>query len=106
MKAALAYAKESLRIEDMAIFEGSGISRQNRISAQHMHRILEAFAPYHHLMRSENREYYKTGTLYGISTRAGYIVGKKDGLYRYVIMINSPGKSAKAVMRKLLQVLD
>jgi D-alanyl-D-alanine carboxypeptidase/D-alanyl-D-alanine-endopeptidase (penicillin-binding protein 4) len=103
--AALAYAKDILQIDDMTLVEGSGISRKNRISARHMHHFLEAFAPYHRLMRREGREYYKTGTLDGVSTRAGYIVGEKDGLYHYVIMINTPGKSAKPVSRRLLQVL-
>jgi D-alanyl-D-alanine carboxypeptidase/D-alanyl-D-alanine-endopeptidase (penicillin-binding protein 4) len=104
--AALAYAKETLQFDDMTLVEGSGISRKNRISARRMHRILEAFAPYHRLMRHEGREYYKTGTLDGVSTRAGYIVGRKDGPYRYVIMMNTPGKSAKPVSRRLLQVLQ
>jgi D-alanyl-D-alanine carboxypeptidase/D-alanyl-D-alanine-endopeptidase (penicillin-binding protein 4) len=103
--AALAYAKEALQIDDMTLVEGSGISRMNRISARRMDRILKAFVPYHRLMRHEGREYYKTGTLDGVSTRAGYILGEKDGLYRYVIMMNTPGKSAKPVSRRLLRVL-
>ena len=104
--AALAYAKEVLQIDDMTLAEGSGISRKNRISALSMHRILEAFVPYHQLMRHEGREYYKTGTLNGVSTRAGYIVGENDGLYRYVIMMNTPGKSARPVSRRLLRALQ
>lgn len=103
--AALAYAKNSLQIGDMTIVEGSGISRKNRISARHMQRILEAFVPYHRLMRREDREYYKTGTLHGVSTRAGYIAGENDRLYRYVVMINTPGKSAKPVVQRLLRAL-
>ena len=104
--AALNYAAGVLQISDMNIVEGSGISRKNRISAWHMHRILERFEPYHLLMPREGREYYKTGHLHGINTRAGYIAGENDGLYRYVVMINTPGQSTKPVMRKLLQNLQ
>jgi len=103
--AALGFAADILQIDDMTIVEGSGISRMNRVSARHMHRVLEKFEPYHLLMRREGREYYKTGTLYGINTRAGYIVDENGGLYRYVVMINTPGKSIKPVMRKLRQIL-
>ena len=104
--AALNYAADVLQIGDMTIVEGSGISRKNRISAWHMRRILERFEPYHLLMPREGRDYYKTGTLYGINTRAGYITGENDKLYRYVVMINTPGKSTKPVMRKLRQILQ
>jgi D-alanyl-D-alanine carboxypeptidase/D-alanyl-D-alanine-endopeptidase (penicillin-binding protein 4) len=70
-----------------------------------MLRVLDKFKPYHQLMRKKGREFYKTGTLYGVSTRAGYIADQNGGLYRYVVMINTPGKSTKAIMRKLLEIL-
>jgi len=90
----------------MTIVEGSGISRKNRVSADQMLRILDRFESHHTLLRRQGREYYKTGTLYGISTRAGYIESGSGGFYRYVVMMNSRGKSTRPVMRKLLQVLD
>ena len=71
-----------------------------------MLRILAKFEPHHTLMRHRGREYYKTGTLYGISTRAGYIESGNGGFYRYVVMMNSRGKSTQPIMHKLLQVLD
>ena len=102
VSAALTYAVENLKIQGMTIYEGSGISRKNRVSAAHMITVLNKFAPNHHLMRSEKNEYYKTGTLSGISTRAGYLRTPNDQLYRYVVMINTPGKSTQPVMKKLL----
>ena len=104
--AAKAYAATILHITDMNIVEGSGISRNNRITANHMNRILEAFAPYYQLLQYENSTYFKTGTLQGISTRAGYIEGSNGELYRFVIMINTPAKSARPIMRKLRQILE
>jgi D-alanyl-D-alanine carboxypeptidase/D-alanyl-D-alanine-endopeptidase (penicillin-binding protein 4) len=100
------YAAKLLNIQDLNIVEGSGISRKNRISADQMDRILTRFEPHHLLMRRQGREYYKTGTLDGINTRAGYIQSDHGGFYRYVTMINTSGKSTKPVMRKLLQRLE
>ena len=100
------YAKEMLNIENMTIVEGSGISRDNRISAVQMNQVLQEFLPYHYLMRRQGREYYKTGTLSGVSTRAGYIKRSDGRYYRYVIMFNSPGKSTDALILRLLRILD
>jgi serine-type D-Ala-D-Ala carboxypeptidase/endopeptidase (penicillin-binding protein 4) len=99
------YAKKMLNVKDLCIIEGSGISRQNRISANSLHKILEKFEPYHKLMHKSGREFYKTGTLDGISTRAGYIRNEKGGLYRFVVLINTQGKSAESIMNSLLKVL-
>ena len=82
--------------------EGSGISRKNRLTACQMDRILEIFVPFHHLLRQSGRDHYKTGTLKGIRTRAGYIEGKTGGLFRYVVFINTPGRSTAPVMKILL----
>ena len=100
------YAREMLDIDNIAIVEGSGISRDNRISAVEMHQVLQEFLPYHNLMRRQGREYYKTGTLHDISTRAGYIKRSDGRFYRYVIMFNTPGKSTDALILRLLRILD
>lgn len=101
--AALSYAKNILYLEHTHITEGSGISRINKTCAKDMEKILKAFEPYHSLMRHEDREFYKTGTLKGINTRAGYIENTKGQLYRFVVLINTPGKSTKRIMKKLYQ---
>ena len=100
------YAKEMLGIENLIIAEGSGISRDNRVSAAQMDQVLQEFLPYHYLMRREGREFYKTGTLNGISTRAGYIKKTDGDFYRYIIMFNTPGKSTDALILRLLRILD
>jgi D-alanyl-D-alanine carboxypeptidase/D-alanyl-D-alanine-endopeptidase (penicillin-binding protein 4) len=100
------YAKEMLNNADITIVEGSGISRDNRISAVQMNKVLQEFLPYHHLMRRQGREFYKTGTLYGVSTRAGYIKRRNGEFYRYVIMFNTPGKSTDSLILRILRILD
>jgi len=104
--AARAYASEQLGLDDLTIVEGSGISRQNRVSARQMMDILEAFEPYFVLLRQQGRDFYKTGTLFGINTRAGYIVSQDGGRYRYVVMVNTEGKTTRPVMRRLMKLLE
>jgi D-alanyl-D-alanine carboxypeptidase/D-alanyl-D-alanine-endopeptidase (penicillin-binding protein 4) len=106
VEAAVAYAAKELEIDDMKIVEGSGISKQNRVSALHMMRVLEAFEPNFLLLRQQGRDFYKTGTLHGINTRAGFIASQNGGRYRYVIMVNTRGKTTKPLMRQLLKILE
>jgi D-alanyl-D-alanine carboxypeptidase/D-alanyl-D-alanine-endopeptidase (penicillin-binding protein 4) len=100
------YAKNELQIENMNIVEGSGISRDNRVSALQMNRILKQFLPYHRLMRRAGREFFKTGTLHGISNRAGYIETANGKLCRYVILLNTPGKFTDPIILRLLKILE
>jgi len=98
VRAALIFAKEILEIDHIQIEEGSGISRKNKISTRDFYKILNAFIPYYFLMRHTDQMFYKTGTLKGIHTRAGYIKKKNGALYPFVLMINTPGKSPEPMM--------
>jgi len=95
------YAAEVLGLSQFTMVEGSGISRQNRLSAAEMMKIVEAFTPYHHLMRHEGRQYFKTGTLSDIRTRVGYIESRPGRLYRFVVFVNTPGKDTDRIMQVL-----
>ena len=98
------YAKEMLKLENLKIVEGSGIARDNRITAEMMMRVLEAFEPHRSLMRHREKEYYKTGTLKGVNTRAGFLEEEGER-YRFVIMTNTPGKSSEKIVDRILQQL-
>lgn len=95
------YYRRDLGIQTGLIVEGSGISRQNRMTARAMGTVLERFVQHHQRMRRQGRQFYKTGHLKGIRTRAGYLASSKGGLYRFVVMINTPGKSTHIIMRLL-----
>jgi D-alanyl-D-alanine carboxypeptidase/D-alanyl-D-alanine-endopeptidase (penicillin-binding protein 4) len=101
-----AYYRDNLGIKTGRIVEASGLSRENRITARAMLRILEHYEPYHGLMRRQGRQYYKTGHLKGVRTRAGFISGNHGGLYRFVVMCNTPGKSTDAIMRAIERHLN
>ena len=102
----MAYATKELALANLEIAEGSGIYRKNRVSARQMMRVLEAFEPNYVLLRQQGRDFYKTGTLNGINTRAGYIASENGGRYRYVVMVNTPGRSTLPIMRRLRRILD
>jgi D-alanyl-D-alanine carboxypeptidase/D-alanyl-D-alanine-endopeptidase (penicillin-binding protein 4) len=100
--AARQFAQSYLDINNMRLVEGSGISRNNRISAEMMINILDYFAPYYQLMPSKRSAFFKTGTLQDISTLAGYIENPNKAPLRFVIMKNSPGLPALSILEKLL----
>jgi D-alanyl-D-alanine carboxypeptidase/D-alanyl-D-alanine-endopeptidase (penicillin-binding protein 4) len=99
------FYRNQLSIASGSIVEASGISRENRITAQAFMMILERFEPYHALMRKQGRQFYKTGTLSGIRTRAGYLIGPNGELYPFVVMLNTRGKTTAPVMRALEEIL-
>ncbi len=100
------YADKKLRLRDLQIFEGSGISRQNRLSPCQMIRILKAFLPYENLLNQSGRDHYKTGTLTGVRTRAGYFTGKDKKKYPYVIMINQRKKGYDTIYKKMIAIIQ
>lgn len=97
-KAVLDYADNVLGLSGIRLVEGSGISRQNRLSARDMLTILKKFEPYRKLLVKKDNIYYKTGTLSGIQTRAGYIE-TGDTLFYFVVFLNTPGGNAEGLIK-------
>lgn len=104
--AAREYAENEFSMDGLQITEGSGISRTNRITAKNLHRILLKFKPHYRLLRQEGTDFYKTGTLKDVSTRVGFI-GRDEAIsYAYVILCNTPGKSATPIKNRLKDILS
>lgn len=80
--------------------EGSGISRKNRFTARGLAKLLNEFAPHAKLLRrGRGDSRYKTGTLSGVSTLAGYAKTSKHGRVQFVIALK--GKSGTMRFRLL-----
>ncbi|MCF8111683.1 MAG: D-alanyl-D-alanine carboxypeptidase [Desulfobacteraceae bacterium] len=103
LRAMRRYADQELKISPV-LAEGSGISRQNRMSARMFMPVLGEFAPYYRLLPEENGIYCKTGTLNGVSTRAGYIE-KNGDIFRFAVLINTSGRDAGAAAKKIADIL-
>lgn len=83
------YCREVLGLSDVQITEGSGISRENRLSPLDMLTVLKRFEPYRVLLVREGTLLYKTGSLRGIKARAGYIENNSGSPYYFAIFLNS-----------------
>ncbi len=70
------------------IVEGSGLSRDNRATAEAFLRILREFEPWIGLLRTHEGSPSKTGTLSGTRTLVGYFDHDKLGHLHYVIFLN------------------
>ena len=105
VKAVQLFSKQYLYLDEFTISEGSGLSRSNLMSPDQMMKILIEFMPYHSLLKYQDNEYFKTGTLSGVRTRAGYILGNDNRLYPYVIMVNQKNKSYESILKNLFNMV-
>ena len=89
--------------DQFRIAEGSGISRKNRLTPDAVLLLLKAFLPYQHLLPREKNIPYKTGTLRGVYSMAGYL-STSDPLY-FVILLNQQ-KNHREKIRDILLKTD
>jgi D-alanyl-D-alanine carboxypeptidase/D-alanyl-D-alanine-endopeptidase (penicillin-binding protein 4) len=83
--------------------EGSGLSRGNHFTARGLAKVLNLFAPYMGLLKADKEASYKTGTLEGVRTLAGYTSTTGHGRIRFVIAL----KGNDGAMRfKLLKAIE
>ncbi len=94
-------ASGQLGLASAVITEGSGLSRENRISAEDMLILLQKFAPYRYLLKEEFGIPYKTGTLRGMRTRAGYLESGSGKHYPFALFINEDIEKTDHILRCL-----
>jgi len=93
LEKSLKVANDMLAAHDLAgaihLEEGSGISRGNRFTARGLASVLNLFAPHADLLKGSKGSLYKTGTLDGVRTLAGYAGTSGHGQVRFVISLRS-----------------
>ena len=104
LKKSLQVAREILAGHGLAeainLEEGSGISRDNRFTARGLGKLLGHFAPYAALLRgTSGGSRYKTGTIPGVRTLAGYANTSEHGQVCFVISLG--GDTGKMRFRLL-----
>ncbi len=91
LEKSLAVANQILAAHGLAgsihLEEGSGISRDNRFTAQGLAQVLALFAPHADLLRGHDGGLNKTGTMEGIRTLAGYADTSSHGRVRFVFSL-------------------
>ncbi len=100
------FAEETIDLRDVTIIEGSGLSRRNHMTPAQMRKILIAFMPWYEFLKRDGNEFYKTGTLSDVRSRAGFIRGKDNRLYPFVIMLNQTRTGYDAIRRMLKEKVD
>jgi serine-type D-Ala-D-Ala carboxypeptidase/endopeptidase (penicillin-binding protein 4) len=103
----LKVANEMLAKHDLAgaihLEEGSGISRGTRFTARGLTKVLDLFEPHAGLLKGGRGSKYKTGTMSGVRTLAGYAQTAKHGRVRFVIAL----KGNTGVLRyQLLRAIE
>ena len=103
----LKVANEMLAAHDLAgsvhLDEGSGISRNNHFTARGLDKVLNLFAPNIGLLKKDKGASYKTGTLDGVRTLAGYAKTSKHGPVHFVISLQG---NNSALRLQLLQIIE
>jgi D-alanyl-D-alanine carboxypeptidase/D-alanyl-D-alanine-endopeptidase (penicillin-binding protein 4) len=92
LEKSLKVANESLAAHGLAdaihLEEGSGISRDTRFTARGLATVLDLFEPHAGLLKGGRGSKYKTGTMSGVRTLAGYADTAKHGRVRFVIALS------------------
>ena len=96
------YLKRELKIfvDQFVVVEGSGISRKNRLTPEAVLHLLRAFKDKKNLFHRERGILFKTGTLRGVYTKAGYLPGNEP-LY-FVILLNQQKNNRDKILELLL----
>ncbi len=107
LEKSVAVARKMLAAHDLAdaiqLEEGSGLSRGNRFTARGLAKVLNLFAPHVGLLESGKGVSYKTGTLEGVRTLAGYVSSSKYGPVRFVIALKGNNGAMRFELLKALQ---
>jgi serine-type D-Ala-D-Ala carboxypeptidase/endopeptidase (penicillin-binding protein 4) len=107
LEKSLRVTREMLAAHDLAtaihLEEGSGLSHGNRFTASGLAKVLDLFAPHIDLLDGRKGAAYKTGTLEGVRTLAGYTTTATHGQVRFVISL----KGNDGAMRfRLLKAIE
>ncbi|MDO9041756.1 MAG: D-alanyl-D-alanine carboxypeptidase [Desulfocapsaceae bacterium] len=100
------YNKEKLKLPEteLVMIEGSGLSRQNRVTARAMITALQKFAPYKELLPVKNGIPLKSGTLTGVYCYAGYLPQQQDA--PFVILLNQTQNNRDEILQILTTKKD
>jgi D-alanyl-D-alanine carboxypeptidase/D-alanyl-D-alanine-endopeptidase (penicillin-binding protein 4) len=107
LEKSVAVARKMLAANDLAdaiqLEEGSGLSRGNHFTARGLAKLLNLFAPNAGLLKSGTGASYKTGTLEGVRTVAGYANTSTHGLVRFVISLRGNNGAMRFELLKAIE---
>ena len=96
----------------MNMFDGSGLSRQNRITADALVRVMQYakkrpwLSSFYNVLPEINGLKMKSGSIGGARGFTGYSKSKNGNEYAFVIIVNNYDGNAGEVVGKMYTVLD
>jgi D-alanyl-D-alanine carboxypeptidase/D-alanyl-D-alanine-endopeptidase (penicillin-binding protein 4) len=90
VRAMEAYIRGQCNIGEFKAVEGSGISRENLISAESLVKVMTLFKSYKDLLVKKHGIMGKTGTLKGVWSVAGFFPSSRNGIVTFAIILNQP----------------
>jgi D-alanyl-D-alanine carboxypeptidase/D-alanyl-D-alanine-endopeptidase (penicillin-binding protein 4) len=95
--------QKKLSPAEIQIFEGSGISRKNRVSPGTMMQLLDYFKPFAGRLPQKDGGLMKSGTLTGVYCYAGYFTdnGRLDS---FVLMLNQAENNRDGLLQELQKI--
>lgn len=107
LEKSLKVANDMLAAQDLGqaihLEEGSGISRGNHFTARGLAKILALLAPHADLLKRGKGAAYKTGTLDGVRTLAGYAETAHNGRVRFVISLQGNNSALRFQLMQAIQ---
>ncbi|MDA3785879.1 MAG: D-alanyl-D-alanine carboxypeptidase, partial [Deltaproteobacteria bacterium] len=94
--------KKGVTPDHIAIMDGAGLNRGNRISAAAMLVFLEDFRPYHYLLPHHKEGLFKSGTMNGVYSYAGYL-GQGQNDPAVVIILNQTDNNRNIILKRLAE---
>ncbi len=100
------FLKTNLHLSQFNVEEGSGISRENKITPADLVKILKAFEKYRSLLPEKlDNIQAKTGTLTGVASLAGYFNSSQYQTVYFAIILNQAGNNREAIAKVLYRYL-
>ena len=104
------YMKQLLNNElgSAQIVEGSGLSRENKLSARQLNALLQRFEPHKQIMKSylNGKAHAKSGSLNGVHNLAGYITKNgKDYFFTFLFNQGVPWRYRNTLLQELYATL-
>ncbi|MFV0437659.1 MAG: D-alanyl-D-alanine carboxypeptidase/D-alanyl-D-alanine-endopeptidase [Desulfopila sp.] len=96
------YARNRMGVSprELSVAEGSGLSRQTRITPTAMLKILLAFAPYRDLLPTRHGAQLKSGTMTNVYCYAGYLDSDRGPLL-FVVLLNQQTNTRRELLTHL-----
>lgn len=100
------FLKTNLHLSQFNVEEGSGISRENKISPAELVKVLKAFEKYRSLLPEKlDNIQAKTGTLTGVASLAGYFNSVQYQTVYFAIILNQAGNNREVIAKVLYRYL-